>query len=143
MKLSRSSLAPPRIEMLPLIDIVFLLLVFFIYAMLSMAVHHGQAVDLPQSGSAALETREGISVTIQAAGQGVVLFVDEEPVSLEFLSARLKMKKGTEQDAQAPDVQIFADKSVSYQELFQVLDRIKQAGLTRISLQAEMAETLR
>ncbi|MDA3970083.1 MAG: biopolymer transporter ExbD, partial [Desulfobulbaceae bacterium] len=96
-----------------------------------------------QSGSAALETREGISVTIQAAGQGVVLFVDEEPVSLEFLSARLKMKKGTEQDAQAPDVQIFADKSVSYQELFQVLDRIKQAGLTRISLQAEMAETLR
>ncbi|MBU0681512.1 MAG: biopolymer transporter ExbD [Proteobacteria bacterium] len=143
MKLSRSSLAPPRIEMLPLIDIVFLLLVFFIYAMLSLAVHHGQAVDLPQSGSATLETREAISITIQATGPGVVLFVDEESVSLEFLSARLKMKKGTKQGAQAPDVQIFSDKSVSYQELFQVLDSVKQAGLMRISLQAEMAETSR
>ena len=34
-----------RIEMLPLIDIVFLLLVFFIYAMLSMAVHRGLPVE--------------------------------------------------------------------------------------------------
>ena len=37
-----------RIEMLPLIDIVFLLLVFFIYAMLSMAVHRGLPVALPE-----------------------------------------------------------------------------------------------
>ena len=38
-----------RIEMLPLIDIVFLLLVFFIYTMLSMAVHRGLPVVLPNS----------------------------------------------------------------------------------------------
>ena len=37
----------PRIEMLPLIDIVFLLLIFFIYAMLSMAVHRSLPVSLP------------------------------------------------------------------------------------------------
>lgn len=138
MKLSRSSLAPPRIEMLPLIDIVFLLLVFFIYAMLSMAVHHGQPVDLPQSSSAALEAQEAISITILAAGQGMVLlFVDEEPVSLELLCERLRRKKAEKQDGQDCEVQIFADKSVSYQELFQVLDRVRLAGLTRISLQAE------
>ncbi|MEA3548433.1 MAG: biopolymer transporter ExbD, partial [Thermodesulfobacteriota bacterium] len=79
MKLNKSSLSPPRIEMLPLIDIVFLLLVFFIYAMLSMAVHHGQSVDLPQSSSAVLEMQDAISITIQAADQGMILFVDEEP----------------------------------------------------------------
>lgn len=141
MKLSRSSLTPPRIEMLPLIDIVFLLLVFFIYAMLSMAVHHGQPVDLPQSSSAALETKEAISITIQAAGQSMVLFVDEEPVTLEFLSEQLRRKKAEKQDGQDPEVQIFADKSVSYQELFQVLDRVRLAGLTRISLQAEPEST--
>lgn len=140
MKLSRSSLAPPRIEMLPLIDIVFLLLVFFIYAMLSMAVHHGQSVDLPQSSSATLETQEAISITIQTGGQGMVLFVDEEAVSLELLSERLQDKVAAKQDGQDPEVQIFADKSVSYQELFQVLDCVKQAGLAHISLQAEMAE---
>ena len=42
-----------RIEMIPLIDIVFLLLVVFIYAMLSMAVHRGLPVVLPSSAAAA------------------------------------------------------------------------------------------
>lgn len=138
MKLNNSSLSPPRIEMLPLIDIVFLLLVFFIYAMLSMAVHHGQSVDLPQSSSAVLEMQDAISITIQATDQGMVLFVDEEPVNLEILSERLMKKKEEKQDL---EVQIFADKSVSYQELFQVLDRVRLAGLTRISLQAEPQQT--
>ena len=138
MKLNNSSLSPPRIEMLPLIDIVFLLLVFFIYAMLSMAVHHGQSVDLPQSSSAVLEMQDAISITIQAADQGMVLFVDEEPVNLEILSEKLKKKKEEKQDL---EVQIFADKSVSYQELFQVLDRVKLAGLTKISLQAKQKKT--
>ncbi|MCD6390041.1 MAG: biopolymer transporter ExbD [Desulfobulbaceae bacterium] len=138
MKLNNSSLSPPRIEMLPLIDIVFLLLVFFIYAMLSMAVHHGQSVDLPQSSSAVLEMQDAISITIQAADQGMILFVDEEPVNLEILREILMKKKEEKQDW---EVQIFADKSVSYQELFQVLDRVRLAGLTRISLQAEPQQT--
>ncbi len=137
MKVSRSQIASPRIEMLPLIDIVFLLLVFFIYAMLSMAVHHGQAVDLPTSSSAALEMEEAVSITIQATGSGVLLFVDDEPVSLEHLQVRLQDRVAEGQDGDDPEVQIFADKSVSYQELFQVMDCIQQAGLRRISLQAE------
>ncbi len=139
MKLSRKSIAPPRIEMLPLIDIVFLLLVFFIYAMLSMAVHHGQPVDLPQSSSAALEQEEGITVTIQA-GETLTIFVDEEPVRVDNLCSRLQEKKGSQKGKKPCEIQIFADKSVSYQELFQVLDRIKAAGLTRISLQAESSQ---
>jgi biopolymer transport protein ExbD len=139
MKLRNRIVAPPRVEMLPLIDIVFLLLVFFIYAMLSMAVHHGQQVDLPKSGSAALETTEAISITIQAKNGGLKIFVDEEEVELPQLKQLLAEKKKKSQ-ANSPDVQIFADKSVSYQGLFQVLDRVKMAGLTKISLQAE-AET--
>ena len=139
MKLSNRSIAPPRVEMLPLIDIVFLLLVFFIYAMLSMAVHHGQQVNLPESSTAGLETAEAVGITIQAADGGLKLFVDEEPVELPQLEELLKQKKAASKD-KSPDVQIFADKSVPYQGLFQVLDRVRQAGLTSISLQAE-AET--
>ena len=136
MKLSNRSMAPPRVEMLPLIDIVFLLLVFFIYAMLSMAVHHGQQVDLPESGTAGLETADAIGITIQAANGGLKLFVDEESVELPELEQLLEKKKVASKDKN-PDVQIFADKSVPYQGLFQVLDRVKQAGLTSISLQAD------
>ena len=52
MKIQRPTSPQARIEILPLIDIVFLLLVFFIYAMLSMAVHRGMPVQLPSSSTA-------------------------------------------------------------------------------------------
>ncbi|WP_339135937.1 MAG: biopolymer transporter ExbD [Candidatus Electrothrix sp. GW3-4] len=136
MKLTNRTMTSPRVEMLPLIDIVFLLLVFFIYAMLSMAVHRGQQVDLPESGTAGLETAEAVSVTIQNQNGILKLFVDEKPVELPQLEQMLAGKKKEDME-KGPDVQIFADKSVSYQELFQVLDRVRLAGLTNISLQAE------
>ena len=130
MKLKKLTISSPRIEMLPLIDIVFLLLVFFIYAMLSMAVHHGQMVDLPESSSAPLEMQDAVHVTIKDVGEGIQLAIAGEPVALDHLEERLQqLKKDSE-------IQIFADKSVSYQELFQVMDQIKEAGLTKISLQA-------
>ena len=55
MKVHIQARKKPRIEMLPLIDIVFLLLVFFIYAMLSMAVHKALPVALPQSSTAKID----------------------------------------------------------------------------------------
>lgn len=119
--------------MLPLIDVVFLLLVFFIFAMLSMAVHHGQVVDLPESSAAPLQMEEAISVSIQDTGEGSRLFVDKTPVTLDSLVAHLKSLPKTDK----AEVQIFADETVSYQELFSVMDKIKEAGLARISLQAE------
>ena len=137
MRFRRSREEDVRLSIAPLIDIVFLLLVFFIYAMLSMAVHRGQSVDLPQSGTAELESNEAISITIQAASGAVVLFLDEEQISLVLMSKKLQEKKVQLQDGNDCEVQIFADKLVPYQELFQVLDHVKQAGITRISLQAE------
>ncbi len=135
MRLRHSEIPAARVEMLPLIDVVFLLLVFFIFAMLSMAVHHGQIVDLPESTSAPLERQEAISVSIQDTGDGVRLFVDKKSVDLDGLQALLQSyPEGKKQKA---EVQIFADETVSYQELFSVMDRIKQAGLSKISLQAE------
>ncbi len=134
MKIARSSIDPPRVEMLPLIDIVFLLLVFFIYAMLFMAVHHGLPVDLPQSGRASLETEEAISVTIQAGAGNVQIFLEEFPVTLKQLTLELRSRST---DTQSPEVQIFADKTIPYQELFRVLDAVQSSGLKKISLQAE------
>ena len=136
MKLSNRSITPPRVEMLPLIDIVFLLLVFFIYAMLSMAVHRGQQVDLPESGTAGLETTEAIGITIQDVNKGLKISVDEKTVEISELQQVLEQKKAASKDKK-PNVQIFADKSVSYQGLFRVMDQVKNAGLTSISLQAD------
>lgn len=52
MKVRQTRPRPARIEMLPLIDIIFLLLVVFIYAMLTMAVQQGLVLELPISSTA-------------------------------------------------------------------------------------------
>jgi biopolymer transport protein ExbD len=120
-----------RIEMLPLIDIVFLLLVFFIYAMLSMAVHRALPVALPKSGTAEIDNRPLIAVTITREGK---VYLDERPVELNDLLEILRDKTMTEKEK---GVQVFADREVEYQRLFMVLDSIKKAGISQISLQAE------
>ena len=131
MKLSTSHQKKVRIEMLPLIDVVFLLLVFFIYAMLSMSIHRGLAVDLPISASTSIETSHSLVVTINENGQ---IYVDQSPVSADsfrkILSSRII-------DLKKPLILVSADGQVSYQQLFSVMDDIKATGIHRISLQAE------
>lgn len=121
-----------RIEMLPLIDIVFLLLVFFIYAMLSMAVHRGLPVVLPTSSTAKIDKRLVLSVTVKSDG---TIYVDKAPVSLESLKEMLMRKS---QQSDEAGVLLFADRNLPYQALFRVMDQIREAGLHRISLQAEV-----
>lgn len=138
MKVNIRPLKKARIEMLPLIDIVFLVLVFFIYAMLSMAVHRGQKVDLPLSRTVSVEKNSAVAVTIQAVENGIALFVDKQPVSLDGLAQALRAGCGEHQPAPESEIQLFADKTVAYQDLFSVMDRIKEAGFAGISLQAEV-----
>jgi biopolymer transport protein ExbD len=117
--------------MLPLIDIVFLLLVFFIYAMLSMAVHRALPVRLPGSATAKIDKTLLLSVTVQEDGG---IFLDGEEVLLEDLGPALRHRDRAHEET---GVLLFADRALSYQDLFRVLDEIREAGITRISLQAE------
>jgi biopolymer transport protein ExbD len=123
-----------RIEMIPLIDMVFLLLVFFIYGMLSMAVHRSLPVRLPDSSTAATDQRSILSVTIHSDG---AVEVDKERVPLENLKELLKAKP---EEIKEAGLLLFADREVNYQRLFLVLDEIRLAGLTEISFQAERKE---
>lgn len=117
--------------MLPLIDVVFLLLVFFIYAMLSMSVHKGINVELPSSSSAEKSEDTIISVTIKKTGE---VFVDKAETPLAELADTLKDKTAGNEKA---GVLIYGDKELMYQTLFDVIDYVKAAGITRMSLQAE------
>lgn len=131
MKVRHLNTRPPRVEMLPLIDVVFLLLVVFIYTMLSMAVHKGLPVDLPVGEQVKLEKETPVSVSVTAAGE---VFVNKTVVPLDALTTTLTNLTGG--DSQS-GVLLFADKHVFYGRVFEVLDHIHQAGLYRISLQAE------
>lgn len=131
MKIPSDHSRPPRIEMVPLIDVVFLLLVVFIYAMLSMAVHKGLPVALPTSSTAKTELKTELSITVTAQGD---IFVDKAPVALHALAAVLRRRSSADREA---GVLLFADRSLPYQTLYRVLDQVRRAGLTRINLQAE------
>jgi len=135
MKLNPYKTKNPRIEMLPLIDVVFLLLVFFIYAMLSMAVHRGLPVVLPDSSTAKIDKKLVLSVSIKS---DETIYIDKQQVTLEDLAETLKDRAGHETN---PGVLLFADRDISYQKLFKVLDQIQTAGIQRISLQAESEKT--
>lgn len=131
MKVNLQGARKPRIEMLPLIDMVFLVLVFFIYGMLSMAVHRGLPVTLPTSSTAPVEKDLVLSVTVRSDGS---IFLDKTEVALEKLPSLLMQRSGENKEA---GVLLFADRDLPYQKLFHVLDRIQKAGLSRVSLQAE------
>jgi len=134
MKVRTPTRKKARIEMLPLIDIVFLLLVFFIYAMLSMAVHRGLRVELPQSASAVIDQQPLLSVTVRESGE---IYVDEVATTLEELPELLQRMAGGRDD---PEVLLFGERQLSYQQLFSVLDKIRASGISRISLQAERTQ---
>ena len=131
MKLNLPPVKKARIELLPLMDIIFLLLVVFIYSMLSMSVHHGMPVKLPISSLAKPDKTLVLSVTVKADNQ---IFVDKKQVALDDLASSLKEKAQARKDS---GVLLFAHKDISYQHLFLVLDQIKMAGLSQISLQAQ------
>ncbi|MBW1800602.1 MAG: biopolymer transporter ExbD [Deltaproteobacteria bacterium] len=132
MKVNVPTRKKTRIEMLPLIDIVFLLLVFFIYAMLSMAVHRGMPVLLPTSATAKINKHLIISVTVEADG---TVYLDKEKMPLGDLQNALRIRVNQTRET---GVLLFADRHLPYQTLFRVLDRIRMAGIDRISLQAEV-----
>lgn len=134
MKIKLDASHKARIEMLPLIDIVFLLLVFFIYAMLSMAVHRGLPVDLPTSRTATVDKRLVLSLTLKSDDS---IYVDEEHVNPEDLVEAIKTRAKNHKE---PGVLLFADRSIQYQSLIRVLDRIRLAGINRISLQADIEQ---
>jgi len=123
-----------RIEMLPLIDIVFLLLVFFIYAMLSMSVHRGIPVALPSSSTARIDNDLVLSVTVRQDGS---VYVDKQRIELDDLAEFLKTKARVEKK---PGILLFVHRDLPYQELFRVMDQIRMSGLNTLSLQAELRE---
>ena len=120
----------PRVEMLPLIDVVFLLLVVFIYTMISMAVHYGMPVSLPDAAGVSPEKNAVLSVSID---QDHRLYINKMPVDMAVFAQALKTAA---QEEKTRTVLLFADKQISYQFLFSVLDQIRLSGLSQISLQA-------
>ena len=114
----------------PLVDIVFLLLIFFLLTAFFIKPE-GLGVRLPQAHGAPLSGEEEIIVVVQADG-GVVLSGVE--VSLEELAEQVR-KALTE--APSRPVVIKADRRVVLGKAVQVMDRVKKAGAQKLVIATE------
>lgn len=116
-----------RIEMLPLMDVMFLILVFFIYSVFSMSVHRGLKVDLPAAKGANLKG-EQIIVNLSADN---ALFVNKQPMPFE---EAVRATVTLWQETGAP-VLISADKAATLGTGIELLGKLKLGGVDRVAFQ--------
>jgi len=123
--------AESRIEMVPLIDIVFLVLVAFIYASLFTTHKAGLAVDLPEADQARTEQAEVVTLTI-TDDEG--LFLGQRPVGLAELENAL-----VDEIRRRPDVVLFvvADKDARLKRLVKVMDMGRKIGIRQLTIAAD------
>ena len=121
-----------RIEIIPMIDIMFFLLVFFIMVTLHMIPNAGLHTDLPSSASAEQTPPPKVLVTLAADG---VASVDGKIVSLAQLTALLAARP----DPSHTLVSIAGSKEVQLQKLVSVMDACRAANVTQVSLATQPA----
>lgn len=119
-----------RIEIIPLIDIVFFLLATFVMVSLSMVKNHGIAVNLPVSSTGTAQERK-VFTTLTVTEEGS-LYIDKEKITLEALPARLKALRETD-----PDLKVFinGDEKASFGGAVKVLDEVRKLGIAKVAVQ--------
>jgi biopolymer transport protein ExbD len=129
MKVPQESTEPDiRIELIPLIDVIFCILTFFILAAVTLTRQNAINVDLPSAASGQPQMREMLLVTVDPIGQ---VFIDQTPVTREQLyQALLAYQQGNPQGLMV----LNASKLASYNDVLQVLDVLKEVGGSRVAL---------
>lgn len=130
MKITSPTYKPKiRIEIIPLIDVVFFLLATFLMLSLSMVRNQGIEVNLPAAHSGVSKDHQS-TVTISITVKGDI-YLNKEKISLEKLHTRLKKIK-----AAGSQIQVFinADEKVSVGNTIKVLDLVRQVGIAQASI---------
>lgn len=120
----------PQIMIIPMIDIIFFLLVFFMMSTLSMTDQQVIPVQLPRAASAQQEIVRSAQVTVASDGG---LYLGQEEVSLPELKERLEQAAAQGEVA----ISLRADEAVDYGRVLRVMDELKTTGAARISLAAK------
>jgi biopolymer transport protein ExbD len=127
-----------NLDMTPLIDVVFLLLIFFLVT--TTFARPTQSENTPTDPTAQIpvdlqvassgqssEPSQSMNITVDGTG---AFFIDSEPVSADALKARLAELKA---QGQKPSVNLRADKSAQHGQVIEALDLIKGAGVEQVN----------
>lgn len=129
MKLPRKTRKKARIEIIPMIDTMFFLLVFFMVATLSMTVQKGLQVNLPHAATAHEDVYQTVTFTLTKEGK--LFFDKDEATSLKEAVGRLN---GLWQNNIPPSVIINADRSVEHGQVIELMDALRSAGIVKMAV---------
>jgi biopolymer transport protein ExbD len=120
--------APPQINIVPMIDVVFALLTFFIFSTLFLTRSEGLPVNLPQAATAKQQQQTRIAVTIKPDGQ---LALNKQPIQLNQLETGVR---SLVQANQQPVVVINADEKVEHRYVVSAMDQIRKINGVKMAI---------
>ena len=109
----------PAFMIIPMIDIIFFLLVFFMMNSLQTVAQKALSVQLPQAQSASAPVQMPIILTVDAEGH---ITMDNRPVSFDEANAAVILQ---------------ADRRTAHGQVVAVMDMLKSAGVKRLAIAAE------
>lgn len=119
----------PRIELVPLIDVIFCILTFFLLAGLQVARQQAISIDVPKAATGSPAARELLMVSLNDAGQ---IFVEQQPM---LVPAQLtEAVKQYHQARPNSSIVLYASKQVSYNKVVEVLDALRSVAGDRVAL---------
>lgn len=123
-----------RIELLPLIDVIFCILTFFLLAAVNFTRQQAINLNLPQASTSTSQMRDMLIVTIDDIGQ---LYVEKQLVTRSLLAAYIE-----EYNRNNPNglMVLYAAQNTTYREVVEVLDILREVGGNRVAL-ATVPET--
>lgn len=115
-----------EVNMTPLIDLTFLLLITFIITM--PLVEQGIPVNLPKGKTQSIEQKKSRSITVDVEGK---VFLDKNPVTMDELAGQMKSLSASEPET---PVLVRADEKLHYGKVVEILRILNDAQITRMAL---------
>lgn len=128
MRLPNEPEPPFQINIVPMIDVIFAILTFFIMSTLFLTRSEGLPVNLPEANSSEAQSSEQLVVTINKAG---ALALNRQPIRLEDLITEVQSRSLT---GQQPVVVINADEAVSHGQVIAVMDQLRSIKGVRLAI---------
>ena len=120
-----------EINILPMIDVIFSILAFFIISTLFLTRSQGLPVDLPSAQTSEPKQSVQMNITIEPDGQ---MYLDRKPIKLEQLKGALTEKIAPNSESV---VIINADEKVEHGTVVKVMDRLRQVPGATMAIAAE------
>lgn len=135
-KIKVAKLKKARIEIIPLIDVIFFLLATFVLFTLSLNRIQSVPVDLP-AGQPTTANKDAEPTTIQVSEQGNIYW-NRELIDMAELPARIAHYKTQTED---PKILIAGDEKARFGATVQVLDEVRKAGIEKFSVETRTRPT--